>query len=101
VCFEEGPRDPDVWITELEHYRMKLDELGSSIAENHFIPHILNNMTADYNLQLAKMIKRNSFFGDLTGLIFPDVSLILHICCFIFALLCLIPQSSKTGSSSK
>jgi hypothetical protein len=37
---------------------MKLDELGSSISENQFILHILNNMTADYNLQLAMMEKR-------------------------------------------
>ncbi len=37
---------------------MKLDELGSSISENQFILHILNNMTADYDLQLAMMEKR-------------------------------------------
>jgi hypothetical protein len=43
-------QDPDIWITELEDYRMKLDELGSSISENQFILHILNNMTADYDL---------------------------------------------------
>jgi hypothetical protein len=51
-------QDPDVWITELEEYIMKLDELGSSISENQFILHILNNMTADYNLQLSMMEKR-------------------------------------------
>ena len=51
-------QDPDIWITELEDYRMKLDELGSSITENQFILHILNNMTADYDLQLAMMEKR-------------------------------------------
>jgi hypothetical protein len=53
-------QDPDVWITELEDYRMKLDELGSSISENQFIFHILNNMTADYDLQLAMMEKRSN-----------------------------------------
>jgi hypothetical protein len=26
-------QDPDVWITELEDYRMKLDELGSRISD--------------------------------------------------------------------
>jgi hypothetical protein len=60
-------QDPDVWITELEDYRMKLDELGSSISENQFILHILNNMTADYDLQLAMMEKRiNDKINPLT-----------------------------------
>jgi hypothetical protein len=51
-------QDPDVWIAELEYYRMKLDELGSSISENQFILHTLNNMTANCDLQLAMMEKR-------------------------------------------
>jgi hypothetical protein len=51
-------QDPDIWITELEYYRMKLDELGSSISENQFILHILNNITANHNLQLSMMEKR-------------------------------------------
>jgi hypothetical protein len=37
---------------------MRLEELGSSISDNQFILHILNNMTKDYNLQLAMMEKR-------------------------------------------
>jgi hypothetical protein len=60
-------QDPDIWITELEDYRMKLDELGSSISENQFILHILNNMTANYDLQLAMMEKRiNDKINPLT-----------------------------------
>jgi hypothetical protein len=60
-------QDPDIWITELEYYRMKLDELGSSIFENQFILHILNNMTANYDLQLAMMEKRiNDKINPLT-----------------------------------
>jgi gag-polypeptide of LTR copia-type len=66
-CALKKGQDPDVWITELEDYRMKLDELGSSIPENQFILHILNNMTADYNLQLAMMEKRlNDKMNPLT-----------------------------------
>jgi Reverse transcriptase (RNA-dependent DNA polymerase)/gag-polypeptide of LTR copia-type/Zinc knuckle len=57
-CALKKGQDPDVWITELEDYRMKLDELGSSISNNQFIIHILNNMTDDYELQLAMMEKR-------------------------------------------
>jgi hypothetical protein len=46
---------------------MKLDELGSSISENQFILHILNNITANYDLQLAMMEKRiNDKINPLT-----------------------------------
>jgi hypothetical protein len=51
-------QDPDILITELEDYRMRLDELGSRISDNQFILHILNNMTEDYDLQLAMIEKR-------------------------------------------
>jgi hypothetical protein len=37
---------------------MTLEELGSIISDNQFILHILNNMTDDYDLQLAMMEKR-------------------------------------------
>jgi hypothetical protein len=37
---------------------MRLEELGSRISDNQFILHILNNMTDDYDLQLAMMEKR-------------------------------------------
>jgi hypothetical protein len=36
---------------------MRLEELGSSISDNKFILHILNNMTEDYDLQHAMMEK--------------------------------------------
>jgi gag-polypeptide of LTR copia-type/Zinc knuckle len=66
-CTLKKGQDPDVWITELVDYRMKLDELGSSISENQFILHFLNNMTADYDLQLAMKEKRfNDKMNPLT-----------------------------------
>jgi hypothetical protein len=37
---------------------MRLEELGSSISDYQFILHILNNMTEDYDLQLAMMEKK-------------------------------------------
>jgi hypothetical protein len=37
---------------------MRLEEFGSSISDNQFILHILNNMTDDYDLQLSMMEKR-------------------------------------------
>lgn len=51
-------QDPEVWITELEDIRVRLDDMGSSIPENQFMIHILNNLTADYDLQLALLEKR-------------------------------------------
>jgi hypothetical protein len=57
-CSLKKGQDPDIWITELEDYRIKLEELGSRIYDNQFILHILNNMTEDYDLHLALMEKR-------------------------------------------
>jgi hypothetical protein len=37
---------------------MRLEDLGSSIFDNQFTLHMLNNMTDDYDLQLAMMEKR-------------------------------------------
>jgi hypothetical protein len=37
---------------------LRFEELGSSISDYQFILHILNNMTDDYDLQLAMMEKR-------------------------------------------
>jgi hypothetical protein len=57
-CSLKKGQDLDIWSTELEDYRMRLEELGSSISDNQFILHILNNMTDDYDFQLAMMEKR-------------------------------------------
>jgi hypothetical protein len=57
-CSLKKGQDPDIWITELVDYRMRLEELGSSISDNQFILHILNNMTDDYDLQVTIMEKR-------------------------------------------
>jgi gag-polypeptide of LTR copia-type len=51
-CALKKGQDPEIWLTEFEDYRMKLEELGSSITDNQFMIHILNNMTSDYDLQL-------------------------------------------------
>jgi hypothetical protein len=50
-CALKKNQDLEIWITELE-------ELGSSITDNRFMIHILNNMTSDYDLQLEIMEKR-------------------------------------------
>jgi hypothetical protein len=57
-CSIKKVQGPDIWITEIEDYRMRFAELGSSIYDDQFILHILNNMTDDFDLQLAMMEKR-------------------------------------------
>jgi hypothetical protein len=57
-CSLKKGQDPDIWITELEDYGMRLEEFGSRISDSQFILHILNNMTEDYDLQLAMMEKK-------------------------------------------
>jgi gag-polypeptide of LTR copia-type len=54
--------DPEVWITELEDLLMRLEDLGSTVSDNQFMIHVLNNLTLDYDLQLALMEKR---VGDM------------------------------------
>ena len=51
-------QDPEVWITELEDLRVRLEEMGSNISDDQFMIHILNNLTSDYELQLALMERR-------------------------------------------
>jgi hypothetical protein len=54
-------QDPEVWITELEDLRVKLENMGSCFTENQFMIYILNNLTSDYDLQIVFMERR---FGD-------------------------------------
>jgi hypothetical protein len=51
-------QDSEVWITKLEDLRVKLENMDSCITENQFMIHILNNLTSDYDLQLALMERR-------------------------------------------
>jgi gag-polypeptide of LTR copia-type/Zinc knuckle len=50
--------NPEVWITELEDLRIRLEDMDSIISDNQFMIHVLNNLTTDYDLQLALMEKR-------------------------------------------
>jgi hypothetical protein len=51
-------QDSEIWITELEDLCVRLEAMGSSISENQFMIHILNNLTSDHELQLALMERR-------------------------------------------
>jgi hypothetical protein len=48
---------------------MKLEDLGSRMPDNQFILHILNNMTADYDLHPTMMGKR---LNDKSNLLTVD-----------------------------
>ena len=50
--------DPEVWITQLEDICVRLEDMGSSISERQFMIHILNNLTPDYDLQVALLERR-------------------------------------------
>jgi gag-polypeptide of LTR copia-type len=51
-------QDLEIWITELEDLRVRLETMDFSISENQLMIHILNNLTTDYTLQLAMMERR-------------------------------------------
>jgi hypothetical protein len=51
-------QDPEVWMAELEDFRMILDYMGSRVSENEFMIHVLNNLPTEYDLQLALWEKR-------------------------------------------
>ena len=50
--------DPEVWITQLEDLRVRLEAMDSIISDNQFMIHILNNLTSEYELQVAMMERR-------------------------------------------
>jgi hypothetical protein len=51
-------KNPDEWITYLlEELRDRLAEMGSTIKEDQFLVHILNNLSKEYELQVLLMEK--------------------------------------------
>jgi DNA-binding cell septation regulator SpoVG len=77
-CALKKSQDPEIWLTELEDLQMKLEDLGSSITDNQFMIHILNNMTTDYGLQLAMMEKRIN--DKLNPLTINEIRADLNLC---------------------
>jgi hypothetical protein len=49
---------PEVWITELEDYRVSIDDMASRISENQLMLRVFNNLPTEYDLQLALLEKR-------------------------------------------
>ena len=46
-------QDPEIWSTELEDLRVRLEDMHSSISDNQFMAHALNNLISEYELQPA------------------------------------------------
>jgi hypothetical protein len=50
--------DPETWITNLEHLRLKLEVMGSFMIGDQFMVQVLNSLTSDYELQMLLLEKR-------------------------------------------
>ena len=50
--------DPEVWITNLEDLRLKLELMGSSMTDNQFMLQVLNILNEDYEIQMLLLKKR-------------------------------------------
>jgi gag-polypeptide of LTR copia-type len=64
-------QDPETWITELEDLHVRLETMESSISENQFMIHILNNLTSDYqNADQNPLTLNDAKVLNLTFLVF-------------------------------
>jgi hypothetical protein len=50
--------DPEVFITYLEDVRTRLEAMNSTMTDEQFIVHVLNNLTSDYDNQVENLEKR-------------------------------------------
>ena len=50
--------DPDVWISQMEDTRMRLAEMKSTMTDKHFLMHLINNLTQEYEYTVALVEKR-------------------------------------------
>ena len=58
--------DPDVWISNLEDLRIRLEQQGSTIADVDFMIHLLNNLPKDYEISQSKLEDRLDDIDPLT-----------------------------------
>jgi len=57
-------QDPDVWILQLEDLQARLKDMNAAISDDNFYVHILNNLPAEYEVQVSKLEER---FGSTTN----------------------------------
>jgi hypothetical protein len=50
--------DPDAWITTLEEFRMKLEDMISAMTDDQLTIHMLYSLTSYYKLQMVLLEKR-------------------------------------------
>ena len=49
---KDSSQDPDEWITKLEELRADLARMKSNISNEDFFIHILNNLPAEYDMEI-------------------------------------------------
>jgi gag-polypeptide of LTR copia-type len=54
----ENNEDPEIWINNIEDLRIKLETIGSSMIDDHFIVQVLNSLTGHYKLQMFLLEKQ-------------------------------------------
>jgi len=60
----DASEDPNVWISQLEDLRARLKDMNAPILDDDFYVHILNNLPAEYEVQVSKLEER---FGSTTN----------------------------------
>jgi hypothetical protein len=59
--------DPDVFITYLEDIQGCMSKMNSSMTDDQFILHVMNNLTKDYEMQILKLEEKIGYkFNALT-----------------------------------
>jgi hypothetical protein len=57
-CILGKDEDLEIWITNLEDLRLKLEVMGSFMTDDQFMIQVLNSLTNDYELQMLLLEKR-------------------------------------------
>ena len=56
--------DPDVWITNLQDIKLRIENQGSKIDDVDFMIHIINNLRREYEISQAKLEDRLNYNQD-------------------------------------
>jgi hypothetical protein len=56
-------QDPDEFITNLEDTRSRMEAMKSTMSDDQFMMHIMNNLTSDYSMDISKLEKKNRSYN--------------------------------------
>ena len=54
----QGNQDPDIFITDLEAIKVKMEELDHNISDKALILHVLNNLNPNYEMEIKMLEHR-------------------------------------------